>query len=355
MQSLIGVGTSPLMLMRAAQLAEGGNRVVLLDRSMRLGGGWAVDDVLGFSNVELGVHLLENRPELYSALARAIGVELATDACAIQLVGRLLPMHVGRMAFHAGVGLRSLGRFAPDRARRSFTSAWRATRNLGVDFRYPVGGASCILEALAARLAHAGGEIRLGQDVLSASLDHDGVRCETSGGAYAADGLLVSSRACPRLRILGTDQAPKSEASSVYTTVLRFLAPRGMKCSYVEILGDRALKRVRDLTPLVRPSPHGEERVWCVQCRAQGHADARSNGEEILRHLIRLGLVGEPAVVIAAFKTGVQLVTVTDRALLSMANASRGRLEVLRTTDLADGFVTQNAMVAWRSGGVSRA
>jgi phytoene dehydrogenase-like protein len=343
---VIGVGTSPLMLMRAARLAEAGSRVVLIDRATRLGGGWAVGDVLGFSNVELGVHLLENRPELYRELSRVLDGGLAEDPCATLLKGRMLPMRAARAAFHAGVGLNSLRRLAPDRARRSFTSAWRAVLNARRDFLYPVGGAAQIIEAMAARLRRAGGEIRLGEEVVAASIEAVGVRCETSSGARAAERLLVSSRACPPLWVLGAKLSSEVEVSSVYSTILRFRTTEAMDRSYVEIVGDSTLKRVRDLVPLVRPRPDADERVWCVQRRAAGPADAWADGQEILNHLVRLGLAAQGSTLVAAHKSDVRLVTVTDRGLEKMSRAAEGKLEVLRTTDFADGFVTQATVFA---------
>jgi phytoene dehydrogenase-like protein len=70
------IGTSPLMLIRAAMLARKGDRVVLLERASLPGGSWRTIEVLGFQNVEVGVHLLENRPNLYGFLAEELQVEL---------------------------------------------------------------------------------------------------------------------------------------------------------------------------------------------------------------------------------------------------------------------------------------
>ena len=62
------IGTGPPMLLEGLWRAEAGQRVVFVDRASEIGGSWRTPAVLGHRNVELGVHLIENRPHLNALL-----------------------------------------------------------------------------------------------------------------------------------------------------------------------------------------------------------------------------------------------------------------------------------------------
>lgn len=337
---VVGVGTSPLVLMRAIAHARQGRRVLLCDRQEVVGGAWAVANVLGFENVETGVHLFENRPAMRRTLGQLLGDDLQRDRCATLVSGAMLPMSIARGAFHAAVGVNAFRRGLSDRGRRALGSAWRATRHLAEDFYYPSGGAAQITTALAAQFRGLGGEIRLGLELLEAELAAGGVVCRTRHDKFAAKRLLVSSRACPDLRLSGTLMRPETECSQVHNAVLHLRASSGLSRAYVEILGDKDLKRVRDVGRLAQPRTGHGEILMCVQYRDPGRAEGASIGAYLAEQLARLKLIGGGVSVVGAVAKSTDIVTVTDRGLLCAAQAAGPALEVLRTTDFAEGLVT---------------
>lgn len=326
--------------MRASRLAEQGRRVAVMDRALSVGGAWATADVLGFRNVEIGVHLLENRPSLYRAIADLDGLNMQRDPCVALLNGRMLPMSSARILFHCGVGANSLRRGAVDRARRSFQSARRAACHVTDSFYYPCGGAARLVAGLAARLRASGGQIHLGEEIHRVDIQHGGVQCHTSTGTVSASMLLASSRALPPLWLQGSRQAPQADQTRVFNAVLHIRSPAGLKSSYVEILGDKHLKRVRDVGRLTDPPPTPGESLLCVQYRDPKRVTREGLGPYLTKHLVRLNLIDPRAEVLGVHTSETRLTTVTDAALTDLERRAASALQLLRTTDFADGFVT---------------
>jgi phytoene dehydrogenase-like protein len=158
------IGTSPLMLIRAAMLARKGDRVVLLERASLPGGSWRTIEVLGFQNVEVGVHLLENRPNLYGFLAEELQVELRSVPSKENFgifFGRRIGFALTRVLLHSLVTVKAFGTGRWDKAARIFTSARRGVTYFGTPFCYPSQGCSRMISALISRIESAGGKIFL--------------------------------------------------------------------------------------------------------------------------------------------------------------------------------------------------
>ena len=77
------IGSSPLMLMQALELAGAGRRVAVLERNPRPGGAWQTAAVTGGAGGEAGLeteiacHVIEAFPQVYDVLAQAAGVPFA--------------------------------------------------------------------------------------------------------------------------------------------------------------------------------------------------------------------------------------------------------------------------------------
>jgi hypothetical protein len=337
---VIGIGTSPLVLLRAVRLTEFGYRVVLCDRASVFGGAWAAPDLLGFKNVEPGVHIIENRPSLERSLRTDFGIRMKRDL-SVGLLGRTpLPMSIARVLFHGAIGAKALVRRRHDKARRSLQSAWRAASCVTAPFYYPKDGASEMIHALSSRFLENKGVIKLRTSVLRVVVTDSGVTSDTCTASLKSKKVLISSRAFASVFIRGTLQEVEIEKETLCNAVLHLATPKTTQYAYVEMFGDANLKRVRNLGSFVQPPPAAGEALLCVQYRSGAPNDGIELGRYLLRHLIRLRIVHPSSDVIALHRNEIEVSTITDRALLRLSRESGGRIEPILSTDFAEGFVS---------------
>src|SRR5689334_9279330 len=104
------IGTGPPMLLEGLALAERGRRVIFVDRASEIGGCWRTPSLLGHSNVEVGVHLIENRPNLNAVMESLLGSQGLTrhppDFALV--VGRRFPLRPARVVLYGLVGGKAL-------------------------------------------------------------------------------------------------------------------------------------------------------------------------------------------------------------------------------------------------------
>jgi len=67
------IGSSPLMMIKAIQLAKSGRRVILIDRNKNLGGNWQTLKLKNNDRVEIACHLIEFFPGIYDLLEEYSG------------------------------------------------------------------------------------------------------------------------------------------------------------------------------------------------------------------------------------------------------------------------------------------
>jgi hypothetical protein len=336
---ILGVGAGPLMLLRAIRLLEAGAGVTLFDRAAAPGGAWGVRDLLGWRNVEFGAHLLERRPALYALIEGPLGVPMEPDACFTLLGRRRVSMRWARAGFHAAAGGRALLRGEADKAVRLWRTAARTARAGGGPYAYPAGGAAALVSALAARFRASGGEIRFGAQVERLDATSDGVTLRGDFGQACGSGALISSRAFAPVVVCGRSLRLDVETGVCRNLVLHLQDDEAPPLAYVEILGHPRLKRLRELTGLVRPAPVRPDRLICIQHRGPLEGGADAGARRLLQDLAALGLLSGRARLVAAVRTDVPLATLTDATLARIERASGGRIEALPSTDLADGFV----------------
>lgn len=337
---VVGIGTSPLTLMRAIRLAESGRRVLLADRSATMGGGWMAGSLLGFERVEIGAHLLENRLALMRCLEVDMGVPMKVDPSYSLINGRRAPMGLTRAAFHAAVAARALARREADKARRGLRSAWRTAISSAHLYKYPQEGAWGLLERLGQRFLAAGGIIRHGLDVREIRVENGQVSIMTDAGVMTARLALMSSRAWAPVMIDGEAEPVDVEHGMCWNAVLHIAGCGGPPLSYVEILGDPMLKRVRDIGEFARPAVAPGERLLVVQYRRDQSLDDRALGRRLAEGLAHVRLLERPGVLLAVARTDTPLSTLTDATLQRIAHRTGGRVETLETSDLAEGFVS---------------
>lgn len=336
----IVIGTSPPMLIEALSLVNAGNAITILDRAEVIGGAWAAPPLVGLSNVECGVHLLENRPHFYAAL-ESFGIVLERDdRCLTYWRSRRLPMAPARVLFHLMVAANALRRGEMARCSRTAISAARGARYAGTPFRYPAQGCRELHQRLAHTLASRGVIPKLATEVTSIAIDSSAaVSCITPGGTITADRVVISSRAHAPMTIDGHEIDLALESNRVVTLVLRGDDPMRPMSSYSELMGDPMLKRVRDVTAFCLPKPGAGAFVMAVQLRDRGdQALAQRGPEAILGHLASLRLVSNQARLSQSARCDYACSTLSDASLAAIERQSCGRLVAIRTTDFADGF-----------------
>jgi len=332
------VGTGPPMLFEGLALAQTGACVVFVDRGTVLGGSWRTPDVLGFAGVEVGVHLIENRPHLNRLFHVLMGQDELTigtpDFAVVR--GRRLPMRSARIFLYALVASKNLLKLKIERVWHSLKNAGAALRYISRPLIYPRGGIASFLKRLEERLLAAGAEFRMGQELHAMDITPEGITATLEGAEIRAKRLIMSSRA--HVPIKGhTALWQGVNAVRVCSVVLHLKSPTLSFAGYGEIIGDSVLKRVRDVAPFVAPKPAQGEALITVQLRNDpGDLADGPLAEMILSKLIALNLLEPNAECLALHRDFVPLGTLPGTALSEIERRFPDQVTVLRTVDLGD-------------------
>ena len=337
----IGIGTSPLMLLRAAALARSGHRVLLVDRGSGPGGSWRAARAFGRENVELGVHLIENRREVAEILSDAAQIPLRRDPPDLNSAivrGRRVHFGASRVLLHGGVAAKALLGGNRDKARRMSLSAWRALRCVSSCFFYPEGGMQAVIAALLGQVRAGGGAALFGTEVLKVAPGPCGARVQLQDRVLDCRFVMFASRAHSPVALPGSPPL-EIDVSFVRSAVLHFAGNWCRPTGYVETIGHPFLKRVRDVGSIARPlapSPGGPaDGIACVQLRAPGPADDRILAAWLTAQLKQLGLLDCDARPLGVIRSDVRLATATN-ASLHRLQARASWIHVIPSTDLAE-------------------
>jgi hypothetical protein len=165
------------------------------------------------------------------------------------------------------------------------------------------------------------------------------VACSTSDGLVVADRVLLTSRAHAPVQIDGVPWDFATEDSICTSINLHVGVENHQIFNYVEVFGDPVIKRVRDVGRFADPRPPAGEILLCVQTRTP-LIEGGEAGPDILGHLCRLGLVPPRSGLRAAQAQLVRQRTIPDAQLRQLGQRTGGRIIVLPTTDLAEGYVS---------------
>lgn len=332
------IGTGPPMLFEGLALAETGARVLFVDRALDIGGSWRTPEVLGFRNVEVGVHLIENRPQLnrlFHVLLGAEGLTIDTPDFAV-IRGKRVSMRIARIGLYTLVTVKNLLKLKWERSCHSLTNAAAATRYVHVPLIYPKAGIGCVLKCLQAQLQATGATFQMGQELLSIEVTSDGIKGRLADRSISANHLIMSSRAhCP---ITGHEPRWQDVNSvRVCSVVLHLKTPPLSFTGYAEIIGDPVLKRVRDVAPFVSPEVAPGEALITVQLRHDpGDLADAPLVDMILSKLQDLNLLEDSASCVALHRDFVRLGTLPNQVLSEIEAEYCDQITVLRTVDLGD-------------------
>jgi hypothetical protein len=360
---LIGIGTSPLMLIHALHAAQDGARVVLIDAAPGVGGAWRTVDLFGYRNLEPAVHLLENRPGIAQVLEAASGIAVPADTAGLNFGlwrGRPIAMGPARVMLHGLVGLRAALHGNGEKAARMAISARRAMGNLQTPFVYPQGGMGRVITAMARRLTDGGGTILLGQPVESIAVSNPHVTVTLSDRSLACRRLVFSSRGHAPILPLPGGTPPQMTTDRIRNAVLQFTGEWMRPTGYVEVFGDPMVKRLRNTGSIASLDPNATfatapAQVASVQLRSgKAGLDENLTGSDLARalldRLIHLRLIRPGAEPIDA-QVFMNIMTTADRhACEALQNTYPDQLQFIQSTDFAEALVNRpegsNALIS---------
>ena len=336
------------MLTRAAALAANGVRVAVLDRADTAGGSWRALEVMGFRNVEVGVHLLENRPTLYKFLSDELQIELRTGSPSENFgifFGHRIGFALTRVLLHSLVAGKAFGTGRWDKAARIFTTAQRATRYSGSPFCYPSEGCSRITSALLSKIETSGGKIVFNTQLkkISVNTAANEVICETSGGAIHTRKIILGSRAHAPVDANGSRVPLEIDTTFCRSIVMHITGHKATDFRYVEVIGDMLVQRVRDVGVFAHPRPSNGEHLICVQLRNAQRLSDKYLAKILTDRLVYLRLFLPGATAINIYTDDYILETATNRSLNRLVEICGPCVEAVKTTDFADGYLTPKA------------
>lgn len=324
------IGTGPATLLHGLACARAGQSVVFVDRGKTPGGGWHCPPVFEHEAVELGVHLIENRPRLNAVFRALPGIEFAPASQDFgMLAGRRISMRNARMAMYGALAAKALVKGRWDGARHSARNAFAAVRFRSEGFCYPSGGFSQVLKVIQNLLTSSGGEIRLEHNVKRIVME-DHIRVETDRGDVMARRLVMSSRA--HAPVMGAEEHWRGLATFWVGSLLMELDRSPNFGGYVEVLGDRDVKRLRNVSAFLR----GETAPSVVVQVRRPHEPVEDNVTLALERMKALGLVPEQTHARRVHFDLVAVTTLPDRSMKALAGQFGSRLTMLRTVDLSD-------------------
>src|SRR5208282_6231359 len=121
--------------------------------------------------------------------------------------------------------------------------------HFGIPFRYPGEGCSQITSTLASAIQAAGGKIELGIRLDKIYVDTVEKRaiCETSEGLIYARKIVIGSRAHAAIYADGKPVKIDTETTIYRSVVVLIRGQKVFDFGYVEVIGDRVIKRARDV------------------------------------------------------------------------------------------------------------
>jgi len=172
-------------------------KVIFVDQAATIGGSWKCPEVVGHFGVEVGVHLIENRPHtnaVFEALLEP-SQRVAGNPDFGLMGKRRIPMRYARVLLYGGIAGRNLLKGKIERVRHSLKNMGEALRYRNLPFIYPKAGMAQVLNDLEARLKAHGAEFHFNRKIERLDVSQSGVTAFTSTGALSADHLVMSSRA----------------------------------------------------------------------------------------------------------------------------------------------------------------
>ncbi|MCK5831589.1 MAG: hypothetical protein KAH20_14945 [Methylococcales bacterium] len=334
------IGTGPLALIEGLRLSEAGRQVTFIDSSEVIGGSWRSLSCFGFENIEVGVHLIENRFLVNQWMQDQLGTQFLDQGNQMDfglVKGKHLSISTTRILLHSLVTGKALlcGRFGA--ASRTFLSACRAVTQFNTPFLYPNGGFSLLIQVLVEQLKSHNAAFVFGTNIRLLSPKSNNILLILDRGELEAKQVVMFSRAhAPIDSLLNFNDY--IEVGQNHSIVLLLLGSAITFNGYVEILGDRLLKKVRNIGLFTRPIPKNGHSLICVQTRQN---NGFNQDKIIHKKLIDIGLLDSKTLLLDSFRDTFTLKTLSQSAARMINNRFDPKIVVHESTDFADCIETK--------------
>ncbi|PHR56606.1 MAG: hypothetical protein COA47_12875 [Robiginitomaculum sp.] len=330
-----------MALIEGLWLCDAGRQVCFIDAAQNLGGSWKVASCLGYDNIETGVHLIENRPNvnrwMRSVLqGRVLSQETMQNTGLWR--GHHIPIAATRVLLHSLVAGKAVLRRRFDTASRVGLSARRAAQNLNTEFLYPTGGFSSLVAALTAQLRQKGAKFCMGSQVESVTPRATSIMLHGAGWNMEAARLLMSSRA--HAHINANDAPEVAVSSTTINSIAVLIDGQARFDGYVEIFTDPLIKRCRNIGIFACPKVDPTQTILSVQLRKPMNL-LKNCGTQVCYSLSVLGLLEQSARCLDEQPMPVVLHTMSARSAQQINQRFSPVLQVLESTDFADCLETR--------------
>jgi protoporphyrinogen oxidase len=336
---VIIIGTGPLALIEGLHLSEAGRHVTFIDSSEVVGGSWRSVSCLGFENIEVGVHLIENRFRVNQWMRDQLGAQFLDQRKQSDfglVKGKHFSISATRILLHSLVTGKALLHGRLGAASRTFLSTCRAVSQFYAPFLYPNGGFSLLIQVLVKQLKRHNAKFVFGTNIQLLSPKSNNILLISDHGELEAEQVVMFSRAHAPIDSL-PDLNDYIEIGQSHSMVLLLSGPAITFNGYVEILGDSLLKRVRNIGLFTRPIPRGGDSLICVQTRQD---NGENHDKVIHKRLIDIGLLDSKTLLLDSFRDTFTLKTLTRTGARIINNRLSPKIVVHESTDFADCFDT---------------
>ena len=356
----IVVGASPTSLFEAAALAEAGKRVLVVDRSNRIGGAWSTLSFENLGTVECGTHYLVDLPNVYQFMEELPGIALSPLEPSPEYVLARSILGFRRVSFTRKWG----SKISPRVYRGEFS--WRSFRNLvspyyrsgmGIlsltpnrkPFKYIVGGTPALVESLKHIIRLGTFDIKLegALDRVEINTASSLVKCRVDGDMVCSGELVVPGSAMlANVMINGVDNHLPGEINPNVQVHFLVDGAEEKKMSFVQFSGSNLAVMASDLTEFYHPN------IRRANCRLlsayvpQEVPRTQSTVEAIIAEIKEVGLLEEQASLVDFYWTLVELPQRSKEDLDKISNLGQGLIRTLYTHSFSMA-VSQNAL-KWR-------
>lgn len=334
------IGTGPLALIKGLYLSQAGRQVTFIDSSGVVGGSWKSLSCLGFENVEVGVHLIENRFRVNKWLRDQLGNQILDQGTQTDfglVNGKRISISATRVLLHSLVTGKAILQGRLGTASRTFVSTSRAVSQFHAPFLYPESGFSLLIQTLVTQLQDYNVNFIFGVKVALASPRADGLLITLDCGEIKANQIEMFSRAHTPIEGM-LELKEQIKTAQIYSLILLLSGPAITFNGYVEIIGDNLIKRIRNVGLFARPMPSGGKSLICVQLR---QATNLNQDAAVFKRLLDIGLINHKVRLLDSFRDTVMLKTLTQAGAHLINNCFSPKINIHESTDFADCLDTQ--------------
>ena len=344
------IGTSPLILIQAIRLANAGESVLLVEKSKDWGGAWKTRDLWGFQGLEVAVHSIRNRKQVYTFLTEEYGIDLNCVEAVGFLGTKKLSLRWYRLLcmvdylLRDGVHMR-FSELIDGKGEKGLPIVWRFIKSLHTEFEYPHGGCGELIEKLKSKIA-VSSVISLDQtevDAIFIDTNCKGGKCETNHGSIRFNKVMIGSNLrCP-IFIEAGEPLEISTQISTHTNVLLYVnGKKKVDFTYAEKRSDPIVKRVRDIGINLRELLP-DRQLYGVMVNpsfAQVMPDDDALAEQVLQRLIETKLLSDDSLLIEFNVERQAIEKISNIDVASLNNRYGPALYVQRTGDFGEELCT---------------